>query len=237
MTLPDQPPTPSSESPVVSPATPGAAVPSRPAAIGVPLLPILLVLLLVAAAGVGVVLLLRPHVEFANGLAGPVRLVVGDDPPRTLAPAAAARVAVSRGKTVVAQWELQRPLSADGKPMGEEVRGSSVLRGPSGTTALHASSRPGDTAYFAPLITNASSRPLRVTVNAGLQGAVDCGCAVRPGARRVFIGYYRLFQNSTVQARAVGAGGSVSAEFRDLGNQVTAANGSVGLRFEDKDLR
>jgi hypothetical protein len=203
----------------------------------VPLLPILLVLLLVGAAGVGVMLLLRPHVEFTNGLVGPVRLVVGDDPSRTLAPGAAVRVAVPRGKTVVAQWELQRPLSADGKPMGEEVRGSSVLRGPSGTIPVRASSRPGDTAYFAPLITNASSRPLRVTVNAGLQGAVDCGCAVRPGARRVFVGYYRLFQNSTVQVRVLGPGGSASAEFRDLGSQVTAANGSVGLRFEDRDLR
>jgi len=66
---------------------------------------------------------------------------------------------------------------------------------------------------------------------------VDVGCAVRPGARRVFIGYYRLFQNSTVQARAMEAGSSGSAVFRELGSQVTAANGSVGLRFEDKDLR
>jgi hypothetical protein len=136
----------------------------------------------------------------------------------------------------VAQWELQRPLSADGKPMGEAVRGSSVVRDPSGTTALIALPRPDDTAYFAPLITNASTRPLRVTINAGLQGAVDCGCAVRPGARRVFIGYYRLFQNSTVRARVM-EGGASSATFRDLGPQVTAPDGTVGLRFEDKDLR
>src|SRR6185369_758144 len=137
-------------------------------------------------------------------------------------------------KTVVAQWELQRPLSADGKPMGEEVRGSSVLRGLAGTAAVHASSRPGDTAYFAPLITNASTRPLRVTVNAGLQGAVDCGCAVRPGARRVFVGYYRLYQNSTVSAWMRGVG---TATFRELGPEVTRPDGTLGLRFEDKDLR
>ena len=145
---------------------------------------------------------------------------------------------VARGRTTVAQWELQRPLSADGKPMGETVRGSVVLRDPSGTTALQALPRPDDTAYFAPLITNASTKPLRVTVNAGLLGAVDCGCAVRPGARRVFIGYYRLYQNSTVRARTMGAGAvSGSATFRDLGAQVTAHDGAVGLRFEDKDLR
>ena len=71
-------------------------------------------------------------------------------------------------------------------------------------------------------------------VNAGLRGAVDCGCAVRAGARRVFIGYYRLFRNSTVRAYVPGVG---TATFRDLGRQVTAPDGTVGLRFEDKDLR
>jgi hypothetical protein len=99
---------------------------------------------------------------------------------------------------------------------------------------VDATSRPTATAYFAPLITNASSAPLRVLVNAGLQSAVDCGCAVRPGSRRVFIGYYRLFQNSTVQARGIGAG---AATFRDLGPHVTGAAGTVGLRFEDRDLQ
>jgi hypothetical protein len=238
MTLADQPPPPSPQpsSPAPAAAQP-AAPPPRPARIGLPLGPILLLLVLVAAAAAGVLLLLRPRVEFHNGLAGPVRLVVGDAAPRIVGAGSSVRVPVARGKTTVAQWELERPLSADGKPMGETVRGSLVLRDPSGTTALRALPRPDDTAYFAPLITNASARPLRVVVNAALQGAVDCGCAVRPGARRVFIGYYRLFQNSTVRARAVGPKATGSATFRDLGPQVTTPDGTVGLRFEDKDLR
>jgi len=193
-----------------------------------------LLLVLLVAAAAGVLLLLRPRVEFTNALAGPVRLVVGNDAPRTLAPGMAVRVAVPRGQTVVTQWELIRPLSADGQPMGEEVQGSSVLRDPSGTLRAAATPRAGDDAWFAPLVTNAATQPLRVTVNAGLRGAVDCGCAVRPGARRVFIGYYRLFRNSTVEARVPRAG---SAAFRDLGPRVTAPDGTVGLRFEEKDLR
>jgi len=220
MTLADQNPTP--------PAP-------RPEGVRFPVLPIVLLLLLVAVAAVGVTMLLRPHVEFANTLVAPVRFVVGEEAPRIVAPGGKVRVAVPRGRTVVVQWELVQPLSADGRPMGEAVRGSSVLRGPSGTTRVQSASRTGDGAYFAPLITNASTHPIRVTANAGLQGALDCGCAVRPGGRRVFVGYYRLYQNSTVQARAVGAAGS--AVFRDLGGQVTAGDGSVGLRFEDKDLR
>lgn len=199
-----------------------------------PLMAFLLVVLLVLAAGAGIFWLLRPRLVFTNALAGPVRLVVGEDPPLTVAPGASVRIALARGRTMVVQWELVRPLSADGQPMGEEVRGSSVSRGPSGTLRAAATSRTGNAAYFAPLVTNASAQALRVSVNAGLQSAMDCGCAVRPGARRVFIGYYRLYQNSTVRARAPGVG---EAEFRDLGAQVTAADGTVGLQFEDKDLR
>jgi hypothetical protein len=241
MTTPDQTPTPSraSSKPPAGPATAGTVpntgtIAPRPARIGVPWGPILLLLILIGALAAGVILLLRPHVEFTNGLAGRVHLVVGDGAPQTVPPAGVVRVALRRGRTLVVQWELVRPLSADSTPMGEEVRGSTVVREPSGTVAVRASSRTQDAAYFAPLITNASSRPLRVMVNAGLQGAVDCGCAVRPGGRRVFIGYYRLFQNSTVQARAEGGG---SATFKDLGTEVSAADGSVGLRFEDRDLR
>lgn len=239
MTLADQPPTPPVEPSPPAPATPPAgASPPRPAGIGLPVGAILLVIMLIGAAAAGVLLLLGPRIEFRNGLAGPVRLVVSGGAPRVVAPGGEVRVSVPRGKTTVAQWELERPLSADGKPMGETVRGSVVLQDPSGTTALRALARPEDTAYFAPLITNASSQPLRVMVNAGLQGAVDCGCAVRPGARRVFIGYYRLFLNSTVRAQAMPPGAAAgSATFRDLGPQVTAPDGTVGLRFEDKDLR
>lgn len=207
--------------------------PEPPAARRLPVLAILLLVALAAAAG-WAVLLRRPHLVFTNRLAGSVRLTVNDAAPRAVAPGASVRLTVARGSTLVATWELVRPLSADGQPMGEDVRGSVVLREPRGTMRVEATSRPADTAYFAPLITNAGTHPLRVLVNAGLQSAVDCGCAVRPGGRRVFIGYYRLFQNSTVQARGAGAG---AATFRDLGPQVTGAAGSVGLRFEDKDLR
>ncbi len=210
-------------------ATPGPPV----AAPGVPRLALMLLVLLIAAAGAGVFLLLRPRLVFTNELAAPVRLSVGDDAPRSVAPGASVRLPVARGRTLVAQWELVRPLSANGTPMGEEMRGSTVLRGPSGTVRARAASRTTDGAYFAPLVTNAGTQLLRVTVNAGLQGAVDCGCAVRPGARRVFIGYYRLYQNSTVSAWTRGVG---TATFRELGSQVTAPDGTVGLRFEDKDL-
>jgi len=212
-----------------------SAAPVPPATTGFPMRSMLVLLvLLLAATAAGVVLLLRPHLVFTNRLAAPVRLVIGDAAPRTIAAGASVRVVVPRRQTLVMQWELVRPLSADRRPMGEEVRGSSVLRDPSGAVRVVAGSRTSDADFFAPLVTNASSHPLRVTANAGLQGAVDCGCAVRPGTRRVFIGYYRLYQNSTVRAWSPGTG---AATFRELGPRVTAPDGTVGLRFEDTDLR
>jgi hypothetical protein len=118
--------------------------------------------------------------------------------------------------------------------MGSEVRGSVVIREPSGTLRRSARARGTDADYFAPLITNASQELLRVRVNAGLEGSLDCGCAVRPGARRVFIGYYPLFQNSTVRASMRDGR---SATFKDLGPSVVTADGTVGVRFESQDFR
>ena len=195
--------------------------------------PLLLFLLLAAAVLGGVYLLGRPRLEFTNQLAGPVRLTV-DGTPRMVPAGSSLRVAAPWGRTLVATWELDRPLSADGRPMGEELRGSAVERGTWGTIHRSVRARGPDGNYFAPLITNASQDQLRITVNAGLEGMLDCGCAVRPGGRRAFLGYYRLYQNSTVQAKA--SGGRV-ATFRDLGPSVVTPDGTVGLRFESRDLR
>ena len=196
--------------------------------------PLVVVLILAVAAATAAYLLLgRSRLRFSNRLAAPVRLAFGNQPADTVAPNETVELAVPRGGASVAEWELVRPLSADGKPMGEEIRGAIVPRG-RGSAADSAWVRQGDADYFAPLITNASGDLLRVTVNAGLEGARDCECAVRPGANRVFLGYYRLYGNSTVRVRSPSGG---EATFHDLGSQVRSRDGTVGLRFEDKDLR
>lgn len=192
--------------------------------------PLLLGLLLVAAALVAWYFLRRPRLHFTNELAAPIWLSVGQAAPVTVSPGASHTTGLPRSGSVVVQWNLARPLSANDRPMGEEVRGSVVLRNPRGSIRQRAAV--GD--FFAPLITNGTDGQLRVTVNAGLEGAVDCGCAVRPGARRVFVGYYRLYRNSTVQARD---SAGRAATFRELGPQVTSRDGAVGLRFEAKDFR
>ena len=183
-------------------------------------------LILIAILGAVGYFAARPTFAFTNTLAAPVRLVV-NDVAGTVAPGETVKARVSRDR-VVAEWELVRPLSADSQPMGEEIRGSWVIRSPRGPVAVRAEPRVETGDYFAPLITNETGGLLRVTVNAGLDGARDCACAVRPGAKRVFIGYYRAYRNSNV--RATDPAGR-SATFHDLGEEARRRNWTVGLRF------
>ena len=195
----------------------------------------LVVVLILAFAAIWYLVVLQPRVRFTNRLVAPVRLVVGGDQARTVAPGETVTLRAPRGRTLVAEWEMVRPLSADSQPMGEIVKSAVVLRDARGTVEAGAGARTAEADYFAPLISNAGTEAIRVMVNAGLQGALDCRCAMRPGATRVFVGYYRLYQNSTVRAR--GMTSRREATFRDLGAQVTRPDGAVGLRFEDRDLR
>ena len=195
---------------------------------------ILAVLVVAAAALAGWYLLSRRTLVFTNQLAAPIWVTVGRAAPVSVPAGEAVRLAVSGSGAQVVQWNVSRPLSADEQPMGEELRGSLLVREPRGTIHYSASARGTESDYFAPLITNSSAGLERVAVNAGLEGAEDCRCAVRPGARRVFIGYYRLYRNSTV--RATDPAGR-SATFRDVGPSVTTPDGALGLRFESKDFR
>ncbi len=196
--------------------------------------PSLVALLLVAGVGLAWYLVRRPRLVFTNQLAAPIWLAVGQNEPVLLTPGTSLTRDLSGSRSVVVQWNLARPLSADERPMGEELRGSVVLTRPEGRMLRSATIRSTGVPYFAPLVTNATEGLLRLTVNAGLEGAVDCGCALRPGARRVFVGYYRLYRNSTVRARD--ASGR-SATFQDLGPSVKSKDGTVRLRFESKDFR
>jgi hypothetical protein len=190
-------------------------------------------LLLATAGALFWALRFGARLGFANRLAAPIRVSVNGGPARRVAPGESLALRLAPGRLLVA-WELVRPVGPDGNPLGEEVRESVVLADARGSVRLAAGPVTAAGTFFAPLVTNAAEGPLRVRVNAGLVGARDCGCAVRPGARRAFVGYYRLYRNSTVEAQDAKRRRAV---FRDLGDDVTAPDGTVGLRFESKDFR
>ena len=188
---------------------------------------------LVVAAVVAYVGLTRPVLYFRNELVEPVRILAGGDE-RLVAPDHTLRVALSRRQSAVAEWHMLRPTSPEGLAMGVDVSGTLAFDRPRGRQERAASARDSAHAYFAPLITNNTGAPIAITVNAGLAGAMDCHCAIPPGATRVRIGYYPLYENSTVEARdAQGR----TATFANLGPQGDAASGVVGLRFGPTDLR
>jgi hypothetical protein len=168
-----------------------------------------------------------PTLFFENRLGGIVVVQVAGEERRIL-PGGSFTLKPERGRRLQLSWRLDRQTGA--------VFGDSVtFERPSAGMRVRATASPKGGNYFAPLITNETGKPLTITINAGLAGAMSCSCTVPPGAVRMEIGYYALFANSTVRAEEVGA--ARTATFKDLGPQVDATTGWVGLLFRAADLR
>jgi hypothetical protein len=185
-------------------------------------------LLAVAAAGFWV--LSRPTLQFENRLIYPVRVAVAGTE-HVVDQGSRARIRLPRGRGTPVAWSVVRPVNQRGEPLGVELSGTINVGARRSRAVADAGAAEG--AYFAPLITNNTGRPLSVLVNAGLQGALSCGCEVPDSATRQPIGYYPLFQNSTVRVRDRDGR---SATFRDLGAEVNRQSGVVRLRFSATDL-
>src|SRR6266566_4626567 len=188
---------------------------------------ILAIALPVVALVAGALFFRQPKLVFENRLTDMVAVQVGGEERRIL-PGGSFELKLERGRRLNLSWQL---VSRLGVTLGDTI----AIPSPRGTVRLAATARPTHGAFFEPLITNETGEPLSVTVNAGLAGAQRCGCTIPPGVVRMAIGYYPLFENSTVRADAV-AGGR-SATFRDLGKQVDVSRGTVGLLFRAQDLR
>ncbi|MGH6885799.1 MAG: protein kinase domain-containing protein [Geminicoccales bacterium] len=187
------------------------------------------------AAGLPLVLLggaafwlTQPRLVFENRLAGTVAVQVAGEE-RRLLPGGSLDVQLERGQPLNLTWRLVRAGRA-----GASFADTIAIAKPRGRVSLAATARPRHGAYFAPLITNETGEPLAITINAGTGAAQSCNCTVPPGAVRMEIGYYPLFRDSGVRAEDPAGR---SATFRDLGPQVDAARGVVGLRFRADDLR
>ncbi len=217
-------------------AGPAAGAATRPAQAALPPVPAKpargglgrqLALLAVAGAITAGMFLLRgrPVLVVENKLVEPVRLVVAGTTVEVAAGGTLEQKVPRQGPLVV-QWYLVRPEGPSG-PLGVEVQGSITIDQPKGRMPRTLSARNASTPVFAPLITNTAGGLLEVTVNPGTTSAMKCACQVKPGATRAHIGYYPLFRNSGVTATL----GAAEATFRDLGDKVSPADGTVGLKF------
>lgn len=189
-------------------------------------------LLLIALAFIGWrVMSHRRGPVVVNRLAFPVRIATtGID--TLLGSGGALTLQGAVGDDRVLRWVMAQPRTGGGVPVGAAVEGSTML--PRGVDTFPITPHVGGSAVFAPLLTNQTGVPLTVIVNAGLQGAAACPCEVPPSARRMPIGYYQLFANSTVEVRDPAGR---RATFRNLGAQVDPRSGVVGLQFNAGDLR
>ena len=204
--------------------------PARPRRIG---RVILVTALAALALGAGAMWFTQPRLSFANLLADTVVVQVAGEN-RSVPPGGSFGMTLSRGEPLTVSWRLIRIRTSAGA-VGVTFGDTIAIAKPA-HVRLAATARPkhGGGAYFGPLITNETGRPLRITVNAGLAGALSCDCGVPAGAVRMAIGYYPLFENSTVRAESPDGR---SAIFRNLGTQVDAGRGTVGLLFKQGDLR
>ena len=194
----------------------------------------LLLLLLAILGFIAWRLATRPSLVVVNALVLPANVRVNGGETLRLAPGDSVQQPLLRGALNTLVWEMVRRTTRGGVPVGAGLGTSLVVGAGRGKTRHVLRPVRGDTAYFAPLITNATGLPLRVRVNAGLAAAEECPCEVPPAALRAPIGYYRLFQNSTVEVRdSLGR----RAMFRDLGPQTDARSGTVRLRFSAGNLR
>jgi serine/threonine-protein kinase len=186
---------------------------------------VLVITLSLVALGAGAWFFRQPTLTFENRLVDMVTVQVAGEERRIL-PGGSFTLKIPRARRLDLSWQLVPRL---GVALGDTI----AIARPHGTVRLAATASPKTGAYFAPLITNESGQSLSITVNAGFAGSVRCGCTVPPGAVRMLIGYYPLFQNSTVRAEAYGR----SATFQNLGSQANPTTGIVGLLFRTGDLR
>jgi hypothetical protein len=133
-----------------------------------------------------------------NGLVEPIEILRDGVPTDTVAPDATSRLKLGRGERGGLRWRLVRPGNP---PIGEALEGPlPVLQRVRGRRVGTVTAASGDQPYFAPLISNTSPSDITLEVNPGTAAAVRCNCLVPKGAARTHIGYYRLYQNSSVAA-------------------------------------
>jgi serine/threonine-protein kinase len=180
--------------------------------------------------------LLRPAapttIQVRNALVHPVTLALADGSERRLEPGDSLRLAWSSTEPFDASWQLVRPLSRNGQPMGEALSGSLREERPRGAVrrSIDAAALGGE--FFAPRVTNASGVPLRLAVeHAG--GELLCNCNVPAGAADEPMGYYRLAKRTIIRLRDA-RDREVPYDLRDPIRE--RLSGAVAMRVEPTHL-
>jgi hypothetical protein len=165
-----------------------------------------------------------------NRLVQAIALTLGDSD-FTISPGDSVRVSLRAGQQLDAHWAMVRP-DAQGRMLGNELEGSILADTARGELRRVVNAGTAGRAWFTPIVVNASSRPLRVSVMSGGDSA-DCHCRIAPGDS-LRLGYYPLDTASAV--RVTGQAGG-TARFQSLSLLTDRTTGAAPIRVTAATLR
>lgn len=165
-----------------------------------------------------------------NALVEPIEILGDGVPFDTVAAEATGRLKEPHVRPVALRWRLLRPGRP---PIGEPMEGPlPPFERVQGRRVAGVRAELGGQAYFAPLVTNTSASDITLAVNPGTSAEVRCECLVPRGAVRTHVGYYRLYQNSTVAAyNSAHPYNGPHVDRQGFASRVAATSGAVVLEF------
>jgi hypothetical protein len=135
-----------------------------------------------------------------NDLIDAVTINVNDIAVGITAASATQQVTVNVVGSLTVSFDLNRPTTSGGTPLGEQMFGEfATISNPSGTYTFTVDNVVGTQEYFSPLISNSGAYPILMAVNWGLVSENRCNCTAPSGGLDINIGYYRLFANTEVR--------------------------------------
>lgn len=141
-----------------------------------------------------------------NQLVGPIQVFANATYLGNVNAQSTAQAQVQPNGAISVSWQLVKPTTNTGVPIGEDMGGTfQPVVNPSSTLNYTVNNVIGAQYYFAPLVSNFGGSRLLMAVNFGLAAETRCNCVVVPGQTDVYIGYYRLYSNSNVFAFADGS--------------------------------
>ncbi len=137
-------------------------------------------------------------------------------------------------------WKMEPPVNETRSPMGEELVGNIRVSAPTLNEVIRREVRREvdaygtDVRYFAPVITNSSTVPIRVSINAQ-SGQEGCYCLVPPTAVRKPLGYYVYQDRNRIRVNET-RGSMRSKVFEDVSPQIDPRTGMLDLTIMPQDF-